>query len=458
MGGIFTKPKDDSPGPQSTDTAAQNTVLHRDLSNVPPSWNVWDSSGGAAVSCFGHAFQPRIWAAVARSMDYAATTTFTAEVVGQLCEKLVNTTNGTMARAVIYNSGTDANEAAVKLSRQYQQAKGEDRSHFISREQSYHGAGGFSLALSGHRARREQFEPMINMQRFHKVSSCFDYLQRDDRTIEQFVSDKKQELEGKFREIGHGKVAAFFCETIVGAALGCAPAVKGYLLAMQEVCHAHGALFVLDEIMCGMGRTGKHLHAFLHHEGVRPDILVIGKALGAGCMPVSAMLCSQAIIDVLGDESFNHGYTFQNHPPSCTAALEVLKIIEEYNLLENVDRQGKYLQQLMCEKIERLPHVSPIRGQGFFQGFSLVKDKATKTSFDRKLHVAQAIQEKGKDPKYGIYVYYGTGSAEDGLSGDHIMIAPPYTATREKIEWFVDRLERLLIDYFAELDVQLTEK
>lgn len=156
----------------------------------------------------------------------------------------------------------------------------------------------------------------------------------------------------------------------IDQALGCAPAVKGYLLAMQEVCHAHGALFVLDEIMCGMGRTGKHLHAFLHHEGVRPDILVIGKALGAGCMPVSAMLCSQAIIDVLGDESFNHGYTFQNHPPSCTAALEVLKIIEEYNLLENVDRQGKYLQQLMCEKIERLPHVSPIRGQGFFQGVS----------------------------------------------------------------------------------------
>ena len=113
--------------------------------------------------------------------------------------------------------GTDANEAAVKLSRQYQQAKGEDRSHFISREQSYHGAGGFSLALSGHRARREQFEPMINMQKFHKISSCFDYLQRDDRTIEQFVSDKKEELERKFGEIGHGKVAAFFCETIVGA-------------------------------------------------------------------------------------------------------------------------------------------------------------------------------------------------------------------------------------------------
>lgn len=261
---------------------------------------------------------------------------------------------------------------------------------------------------------------------------------------------------------------------------------------MQEVCHAHGALFVLDEIMCGMGRTGKHLHAFLHHEGVRPDILVIGKALGAGCMPVSAMLCSQAIVDALGDESFNHGYTFQNHPPSCTAALEVLKIIEENNLLENVDRQGKYLEQLMREKIEILPHVSPIRGQGLFQGvsknvimfifsdilqFSLMKDKVSKTSFDRQLHVAQAIQEKGKykvstryfrpkliiligwrDPKYGIYVYYGTGSAKDGLSGDHIMIAPPYTATREKIEWFVDRLERLLIDYFAELEVKLTEK
>ena len=113
--------------------------------------------------------------------------------------------------------GTDANEAAVKLSRQYQQAKGQDRSHFISREQSYHGAGGFSLALSGHKARREQFEPMLNMQKFHKVSSCFDYLQRDDRTIEQFVSDKKQELDRKFREIGHGKVAAFFCETVVGA-------------------------------------------------------------------------------------------------------------------------------------------------------------------------------------------------------------------------------------------------
>lgn len=141
---------------------------------------------------------------------------------------------------------------------------------------------------------------------------------------------------------------------------------------MQEVCHAHGALFVLDEIMCGMGRAGTHLHAFLHHAGVRPDILVIGKALGAGLMPVSAMLINQKIVDVLGEnnKSFNHGHTFQNHPPCATAALEVLKIIEEYNLLENVERQGRYLKQLMRERLEKLPQVTPIRGQGLFLGVS----------------------------------------------------------------------------------------
>lgn len=137
---------------------------------------------------------------------------------------------------------------------------------------------------------------------------------------------------------------------------------------MQDVCHTRGALFILDEIMCGAGRTGK-MHAFMHHAGVRPDILVMGKGLGGG-WPVSAMLCSKAIADVMEPKGFNHGHTFQNHPSTCAAAFEVLQIIKEQKLLENVKRQGDLLLRLMQEKLEVLPHVSPIRGQGFFLGVS----------------------------------------------------------------------------------------
>ena len=141
---------------------------------------------------------------------------------------------------------------------------------------------------------------------------------------------------------------------------------------MQDVCHEYGALFIIDEIMCGMGRTGKKLHAFLNHEGVRPDILVVGKGIAAGMEPVSAMLCSQTIVDVLeaNDESFKHGHTFQNHPRGSAAALEVMNIIEEYDLLTNVETQGEYLTNLMRQKIEVLPHISRIRGQHLFLGVS----------------------------------------------------------------------------------------
>ncbi|KAJ4291974.1 hypothetical protein N0V90_009872 [Kalmusia sp. IMI 367209] len=459
MGGFFSKSGSNSLATTPSHSELQNAVLHRDPSAVPPTVSaikenklhmscgrtIYDGSGGAAVSNLGHSYKDRILKAIAVA-----------------------------ARAVDYTARSDAVEAAAKLAIQYHIEKGQtQRQYFIARHQSYHGATALALALSGHKARRQPFQFSLP-DNVRRVSSCFEYLQRKEgQSVEQFLNDKVQELEKTFAEIGPDKVIAFVCEPIVGAALGCVPPVKGYLKAMQDVCHKHGALFILDEIMCGAGRTGGNLHAFMHHDGVRPDILVMGKGLGGGMQPVSAMLCNRTVADALEENlsGFNHGYTFQNHPPVCAAAVEVLKIIEEDNLLENVKKQGKLLADLMREKLEVLPNVSPIRGQGLFQGvsqvefsslivtyalqFSLLKDKATKESFDRKLKVALSIHEKAwKDPKYGIYVYWGTGSAADGLAGDHLIVAPPFTITTEEVHWLVGRLELVIKDYFKELEAR----
>ncbi|KAF2683633.1 aminotransferase-like protein [Lentithecium fluviatile CBS 122367] len=451
---------------------APSAILHRDVTRVPltvytdkGNWLqlsdgacVYDASGGAAVSNLGHGYKVRIWDAMARvffgSVDYIASLSFTTSIEKRLSVALIETTRGLFSKVIFYNSGSDGIEAAMKMARQYhveREGKDSERTWFISREQSYHGNTLGALALSGHKARRKIYEPMLAKNVRH-ISACNQYRDRgQNESTEDYVARKAQELENMFQEVGPKKVIAVALEPVSGASMGCVAPPPGYIKALKAVCRRHGALLIGDEIMCGMGRTGTW-HAYQQEvEGSQPDILVMGKGLAAGAQPISAMLVSQQIVDVLGKGSkcFVHGHTFQNHPLACAAALEVVNIIQDERLLENVVRIGDLLEKLLHEKLDHLVGVGNIRGRGCFQGVEFVENKVTKTPFRPDQHVAARIHEKALGPDYQIYVYPGTGTA-NGEEGDHIIIAPPFNATEADIRWLVDRVAKVIIDYFGQ--------
>ena len=259
----------------------------------------------------------------------------------------------------------------MKLARQYflelspPQPK---RTRFIARKESYHGTTLGSLSMSGHLARRKLFEPMLLPNVSH-VSACNAYRgMKGGESEAGYVARLAEELDSEFQRVGPETVCAFVAEPVVGAALGCVPAVEGYLQAMRTVCEKHGALLILDEIMSGMGRCGT-LHAW-QHDGVAPDIQTIGKGLGGGYAPVAGLLISGHVVGVLdkGSSAFAHGQTYQGHPIACTAALEVQKIIREESLVENVVKVGALLEKLLRSRIGNHSHVGNIRGRGLFWG------------------------------------------------------------------------------------------
>lgn len=286
----------------------------------------------------------------------------------ELCKELINGTNGKMSKVYLTCSGSEAMEAAIKLARQYffDQDKQTKRVKIIARKGSYHGNTLGALSVSGFPARRAPYEEIL-MNNIHFISSCNPYRQRLEGEPDiAFVERKAAELEAKFQELGPNTVMAFIVEPVVGAALGCVACVPGYLKAMQNVCHRHGALFILDEVMCGMGRTGT-LHTW-QVENVVPDIQTMAKGLGGGYQPIAAMLVNQKVVDIFlkGNGQIVHGQTYQAMPVQAAAALEVLKIIREDNLMKNVTKQGALLEKLLKAKLGQHPHVGDIRGRGLF--------------------------------------------------------------------------------------------
>lgn len=273
-----------------------------------------------------------------------------------------------MARVYLTGSGSEAMEAAIKLARQYfyEPNNKTTRVNFIAREGSYHGNTLGALSVSGHLARRAPYAPLL-INNVHHISACNPYRQRQKGECDAaFVARKAGELEAKFQKLGPGTVIGFIAEPVVGAALGCVPYLPGYLKAMRDVCHKYGALFILDEVMCGIGRTGT-LHAW-QAENIIPDIQTMGKGLGAGYQPIAALMISPKILNVLkrGGGQFIHGQTYQGMPVQAAAALEVLRIIQEDKLLYNVTNLGVYLEQRLKAVLGDHPNVGDIRGKGLF--------------------------------------------------------------------------------------------
>lgn len=407
-----------------------------------------DASGGAAVSCLGHS-HPRVITAIKRQLDtipYAHTGFFTSEPAEALADRLIAAAPPGMDKVYFVSGGSEAVEAALKLARQYHVERGApQRSRFIARRQSYHGNTLGALAVGGNAWRRRMFEPLLIG--VEHVTPCYPYReQRAGESDEAFVDRLVGELAERIEAIGPERVIAFVAEPVVGATLGAVPALPGYFRRIRELLDRHGILLVLDEVMCGMGRTGTLFAC--EQEGVVPDIVTIAKGLGAGYQPIGAMLVHRHIVETIrnGSGFFQHGHTYMGHPTACAAALAVQEVIQEENLLERVREMGERLREALEARFGRHPHVGEIRGRGLFRGMEFVRDRDSKEPFDPSLRLHARIKKAAM--ARGL-MCYPMGGTIDGRRGDHLLLAPPFIVSQDEIDQIVDRLDGAISDALA---------
>ncbi len=398
-----------------------------------------DASGGAAVSCLGYS-DADIAAAIekqAGSLAFVHSSFFTSEPMEQLADVMIAGAPAGLDRVYLVSGGSEAVEAALKMARQYFVEIGEpQRHHFIARRQSYHGNTLGALAVGGNQPRRAPFRPI--MTEGHYVSPCYAYRdRRDDEDDDQYAVRLAGELEAKILELGPETVAAFVAETVIGATSGAVPPVAEYLRRVREVCDKYGVLLVLDEVMCGTGRTGT-LFAF-EQDGIVPDLVAVSKGLAAGYQPIGAVLLSEDIFQAFyhGSGFFQHGHTFMGHATACAAAIVVQKKLQDPQMMATVRRLGSYFGAGLRAAFDDHPHIGDIRGRGMFRGLELVADKATKKPFDPDLRLHARI--KAAAMNNGL-MCYPAGGTIDGHYGDHILLAPPYIVSEGEIYEIVARL------------------
>ncbi|WP_343712407.1 aspartate aminotransferase family protein [Inquilinus sp.] len=397
-----------------------------------------DASGGAAVSCLGHG-HPDVIAALHAQLDklaYAHTGFFTTEVAEQLADRLVADAPPGIGHVYFVSGGSEAVEAALKMARQYFVEAGQpQRRHVIARRQSYHGNTLGALAAGGNEWRRSQFKPLLIET--HHIDPCFAYrFQQPGESDADYAARAAQALEDKILELGGDEVIAFVAETVVGATAGAVPPVADYLKRIRAICDRHGVLLILDEVMCGMGRTGT-LHA-CEQDGVAPDLMVIAKGLGGGYQPIGAVLLSDRIFEAFagGSGFFQHGHTYMGHPMAAAAGLAVQEVIRRDNLLANVRQMGTHLARRLNERFGNHHHVGDVRGRGLFQAIELVADRGTKEPFDPAMKLHVRVKQAAMD--HGLMVY-PMGGTIDGRRGDHVLIAPPFISTADEIDEIVER-------------------
>jgi adenosylmethionine-8-amino-7-oxononanoate aminotransferase len=398
-----------------------------------------DACGGAAVSCLGHG-HPDVAAALRKQLNtipYAHTGFFTTEVAEALADRLVQDAPQGMDHVYLVSGGSEAVEAALKMARQYFVETGEkQRRHVIARRQSFHGNTLAALATGGNEWRRSQFRPLLIDT--HHIDPCYAYrFQGAEESDEAYAERAAQALEDKILEIGADQVMAFVAETVVGATAGAVPPVADYWKRIRSICDRYGVLLILDEVMCGMGRTGT-LHA-CEQDGVAPDLLAIAKGLGGGYQPIGAVLLHARIFDAFtsGSGFFQHGHTYMGHPMAAAAGLAVLEVIRRDGLLANVAAMGAHLQRRLVDCFANHHHVGDIRGRGLFRGIELVADRNSKSPFDPKLKLHARIKREAM--ARGLMVY-PMGGTIDGVHGDHLLVAPPFIINETHVQIIVERL------------------
>ncbi|MCB5161565.1 aspartate aminotransferase family protein [Marinomonas algarum] len=403
----------------------------------------FDGSGGAAVSCLGHSNQNVINAIKeqAEKLAFAHTSFFTSEPAEELADLLIANAPGDLDRVYFVSGGSESVESAIKLARQYFVEKGEpQRRHLIARRQSYHGNTLGALSAGGNVLRREKFAPIL-VEMSH-IAPCYEYAERDSaEDLEAYGQRVANELEAEILRLGSGTVMAFIAEPVVGATLGAVPSVPGYFKRVREICDEHGVLLILDEVMCGMGRTG---YLFAHEaEGIKADIVCIAKGLGAGYQPIGAMLCTDHIYNTVKEGSgfFQHGHTYIGHPVATAAGLAVVKEMLNNDLVNQVKQRGAFLEQALQAKFADHPHIGDLRGRGLFRSLEIVENRDSKKPFDPSLALAGKLKKAALEE--GLVCYPGSGT-RDGKHGDHILLAPPFIASEAQLTELVEMLSRAI--------------
>lgn len=447
-------------------------VFHRNARSTPPTVargdgvyvidrdgrRYLDASGGAAVSCLGHS-HPAVIQAIKDQVDtiaFAHTGFFTNDKLETLADYLIDAAPPAgdaardLDRVYFVSGGSEAVEAALKLARQYFLEIGQpQRRRFIARRQSYHGNTLGALAVGGNLWRRQPFEPLLTDA--GHIAPCYAYRdRRPDESVAAYGIRVADELETAIGRQPPDSVAAFICEPVVGATAGAVPAVPGYLTRIRDICDRHGVLLILDEVMCGMGRTGS-LFAF-EQDGVVPDIVCIAKGLGGGYQPIGAALVGRHVFQAIHDGSgfFQHGHTYMGHPTACAAALAVQHAIRDDNLLAAVTRRGSQLRDALAARFGTHPNVGDIRGRGLFLGLELVADRDSKQPVDPAARLHARIKQQAMAA--GL-MCYPMGGTLDGRRGDHVLLAPPFIIDDGHIAEIVDKLDQAIGGALAGLDL-----
>jgi len=399
----------------------------------------FDGSGGAAVSCLGHG-DPDVINAIKAQLDniaYAHTSFFTSDPAEQLADKLIQHAPEGIDRVYLVSGGSEAMEASLKLARQYFVETGQPQRHnVIARRQSYHGNTLGALATGGNEWRRAPFAPLM-VQTTH-ISPCFEYRgKRAEETTQEYGLRVANELEDEILRLGEDTVIAFVAEPVVGATAGAVPAVQGYFKRIREICDKYGVLLILDEVMCGMGRTGTLFAS--EQEGISPDIVAIAKGLGAGYQPIGAMLSSAKIYAAIesGSGFFQHGHTYIGHPTASAAALTVLTKLTDGGLVEKCAVMGDRLQDALQNEFGQHPNIGDIRGRGLFRGLEIVEDRETNRPFDPSRSIHKVLKKETFEAGLACYPQGGTA---DGKIGDHILLAPPFIINDNHIDEIVTKL------------------
>ncbi|HMF91244.1 MAG TPA: aspartate aminotransferase family protein [Candidatus Angelobacter sp.] len=389
-----------------------------------------DAAGQAAVVTIGHgvAAVGRAMAEQAAQLAFAHTSQFHTPVAERLAERLLAMV-GRGGRVYFTSGGSEATETAIKLARQFfLERKQPERYRVISRRQSYHGSTLGAMTVSGNVARRSPYAPLL--PEWGHIPPCFCQHCPLGLHFPECHVACAEELETLLRDNDPKTIAAFVFEPVVGATLGAAAPPEGYVQRIADICKRHGILLIADEVMTGMGRTGKPFA--VDHWGVEPDIITLGKGLAGGYAPLGAVIVGPRVVDAFaqGSGAFQHGFTYQAHPVATAAGNAVLDVLEKENLFARVLAAGRELFAAL-EPLRSHPHVGDVRGLGLLAGIEFVKDRTTGEPFPREKNIAGRMYQAAM--KHGVLAYPSQGCV-DGERGDHLLLAPPFIVTRQECE------------------------
>jgi adenosylmethionine-8-amino-7-oxononanoate aminotransferase len=395
-----------------------------------------DGSAGPICVNIGHGVK-EVAEAVSRQMEkisFAHSSHFTTESVLECAEKLAKFAPHGMNKTYFCSGGSEAIEAAAKLARQYHLQQGDhSRYKVVARWQSYHGNTLGALSISGNIARRRRYAPML--LDFPHIPPAYCYRCPFGKNRETCSLECAWALEAEIKANGPQYISAFIAEPVVGATLGTCPAPEGYFQVIREICDEFSVLFIADEVMTGLGRTGKNWG--IQHWGVEPDLIATAKGLSGGYMPLGACIVSDRVADVF-NEPFAHGHTYGSHPVACAVGAAVLDYVVKHNLIQRSADLGEYLHERLRELYGH-PTVGDVRGMGLFAGVEFVKEKDSKRPFPAEVGFSNRVLERCIGN--GLLVYPGTASV-DGFLGDHIQVAPPLVVTRKEIDKIISILDR----------------